>query len=35
MPWHDRGAVDGYLAATNALTDPTDAERAGVRLELP
>ena len=35
MPWHDRGAVDGYLAATNALTDSTDAERSGVHLELP
>ena len=35
MPWHDRAAVDGYLAATNALIDSTDAERSGVRLELP
>jgi len=35
MPWHDRAAVDGYLVATNALTDSTDAERSGVRLELP
>ena len=35
MPWQDRAAVDGYLAATNALTDSTDAERCGVRLELP
>lgn len=35
MPWQDRAAVDGYLAATNALVDSTDAERAGVRLELP
>jgi hypothetical protein len=35
MPWQDRGAVDGYLAATNALIDSTDAERSGVRLELP
>jgi hypothetical protein len=35
MPWSDRAAVDGYLVATNALTDSTDAERAGVRLELP
>ena len=35
MPWHDRGAVDGYLVATNALTDSTDAERSGLRLELP
>lgn len=35
MPWQDRAAVDGYLVATNALTDSTDAERSGVRLELP
>jgi hypothetical protein len=35
MPWHDRAAVDGYLAATHALIDSTDAERTGVRLELP
>lgn len=35
MPWHDRGAVDGYLAATNALIDSTDAERTAVQLELP
>ena len=35
MPWQDRGAVDGYLVATNALTDSTDAESSGVRLELP
>ena len=35
MPWSDRAAVDGLLVATNALTDPTDAERLGVRLELP
>ncbi len=35
MPWQDRAAVDGYLAATNALVDSTDAERTGVRLELP
>jgi len=35
MLWHDRGAVDGFLAATNALVDSTDAERSGVRLELP
>ncbi|MBI2709993.1 MAG: hypothetical protein HYX34_09895 [Actinobacteria bacterium] len=31
MPWRDRAAVDGYLAATNALTDSTDAERSGVK----
>lgn len=35
MPWQDRAAVDGQLATTNALTDSTDAERMGVRLELP
>ena len=35
MPWQDRPAVDGYLVATNALVDSTDAERTGVRLELP
>ena len=35
MPWHDRAAVDGYLVATNALVDSTDAERTGVRLQLP
>lgn len=27
MLWQDRAAVDGYLVATNALTDSTDAER--------
>ena len=35
MPWQDRAAVDGQLHATNALVDSTDAEREGVRLELP
>ncbi len=35
MPWRDRAAVDGYLAATNALVDSTDAEASGVRLGLP
>ncbi len=35
MPWQDRAAVDGYLTATNALVDSTDAERSGARLELP
>ncbi|MDQ3681136.1 MAG: Fic family protein [Actinomycetota bacterium] len=35
MPWQDRAAVDGYLVATHALVDSTDAERTGVRLELP
>ena len=34
IPWHDRAAVDGYLVATNALTDSTDAQRSGARLEL-
>jgi hypothetical protein len=35
MPWRDRAAVDGFLVATNALTDSTDAQRSGARLELP
>lgn len=35
MPWQDRAALDGQLVATNALVDSTDAERTGVRLELP
>jgi hypothetical protein len=35
MPWHDRAATVGRLAATNALTDSSDAERSAVRLELP
>lgn len=35
MPWQDRAPVDGYLVATNALTDSSDAERPGVRLERP
>jgi hypothetical protein len=35
MPWQDRAAVDGQLVATNALVDSTDAERTGVRLDLP
>lgn len=35
MPWADRSAVDGHLTATNALVDSTDAERSGLRLELP
>jgi hypothetical protein len=35
MPWYDRAAVDGYLIATNALVDSADAERSGVRLQLP
>ncbi|MGH9115103.1 MAG: Fic family protein [Acidimicrobiales bacterium] len=35
MPWSDPQATAGRLAATNALTDSTDAELRGVRLELP
>ena len=35
MPWANRAAVDGYLAATSALVDSTDAERTGLRLLLP
>ena len=35
MPWRDRATVDGFLVATNALVDSTDAERRGVRLEIP
>ena len=35
MPWHDRAATLGRLAATHALMDSTDAEEEGVRLELP
>jgi hypothetical protein len=35
MPWQDRASVDGYLSATNALVDSTDAERSRARLELP
>lgn len=35
MRWQDRATVDGQLHATNALTDSTDAEREGARLELP
>ena len=35
MPWQDRGAVEGFLHATNAHVDSTDAERSGIRLELP
>lgn len=35
MPWRDRATVDGQLAAANTLTDSTDAERPGIRLELP
>jgi hypothetical protein len=35
MPWHDRAAALGQLAATHALLDATDATRAGVRLTLP
>ena len=35
MPWHDRGAVDGQLEATNALRDPDDATFGGIKLQLP
>lgn len=35
MPWTDRATTRGRLEATNALMDSTDAERSGVRLELP
>lgn len=35
MSWQDRAAVDGYLVATNSLVDSTDAERTGLRLEIP
>jgi hypothetical protein len=35
MPWHDRAATLGQLAATHALLDATDATRMGVRLSLP
>jgi hypothetical protein len=35
MPWADREATMGRLVATNALTDSTDAEHIGSRLEMP
>jgi hypothetical protein len=35
MPWHDRSATLGQLAATHALLDPIDATRMKVRLTLP
>ena len=35
MPWHERSATLGQLAATHALLDPIDANRLGVRLTLP
>lgn len=35
MPWNDRGAVDGLMVATNALTDSNTAEGDRIRLELP
>lgn len=35
MPWRDRGATDGQMAATDALLDPLEAERAGRHLRLP
>ncbi len=35
MPWHDRGAVDGQLEATNALHDPDAAAFGAIKLRLP
>lgn len=35
MPWHDRGATDGHLEATNALHEPDDAAFGGIKLRLP
>lgn len=35
MPWHDRGAVDGQLKATNALRDPDEAAFSDIKLQLP
>lgn len=35
MPWGDRAATDGQLAATNALLDSVDADEQGLHLELP
>ena len=35
MPWHDAGATDGQLEATNALRDPDDAAFGGIKLQLP
>ncbi len=35
VPWYDSTATEGYLIATNALLDSTDAEVTGKRLELP
>lgn len=35
MPWMDRAATDGQLAATNALLDSVDAHERGLHLELP
>jgi len=35
MPWGNRAATDGQLAATNALLDSVDADERGLHLELP
>ena len=35
MPWHDRGAADGQLEATNALRDPDEAAFGAIKLRLP
>jgi fido (protein-threonine AMPylation protein) len=35
MPWTDRAATDGQLAATNALLDSVDANERRLHLELP
>jgi hypothetical protein len=35
LPWHDRSATMGQLAATYALLDAVDASRMKVRLTLP
>jgi hypothetical protein len=35
LPWGDRQASEGKMAETNALTDSTEAQERGLRLELP
>ena len=35
MPWENRAATDGQLAATNALVDSVDADEQGLHLALP
>lgn len=35
MPWEDRAATVGHMAATNALVDPDDAAIGGIKLRLP